>query len=124
MDSIVASRVPRRLCLCQYVTLPFPRGFISRAAVSKSLSIFNILVDCLDLRFLPLADQYINLFLDNANTGYAEVCKPCTVLISANGHSRAMIDPFANRAKYLRYHHHSMATGILLGERIYIRLSH
>ncbi len=44
------------------------------AVVSKSLSIFNILVDCLDLRFLPLADQYINLFLDNANTGYAEVC--------------------------------------------------
>ena len=41
--------------------------------MSKSLSIFNILVDCLDIRFLPLADQYINLFLDNANTGYAEV---------------------------------------------------
>ena len=80
MDSIVASRVPRRLCLCQYVTLPFPRGFISRAAVSKSLSIFNILVDCLDLRFLPLADQYINLFLDNANTGYAEVICSCGLI--------------------------------------------
>ena len=43
--------------------------------VSKSLALFNILVDCLDLRFLPLADQYINLFLDNANTGYAEVSR-------------------------------------------------
>lgn len=43
--------------------------------VSKTLAIFNILVDCLDLRFLPLADQYISTFLDNANTGYAEVSR-------------------------------------------------
>lgn len=60
------------------MTLPILGGFVLHVAVSKSLSIFNILVDCLDLRFLPLADQYINLFLNNANTGYAEVCKTVT----------------------------------------------
>ena len=52
--------------------------------MSKSLAIFNILVDCLDLRFLPLADQYINLFLDNANTGYAEVSRVPLIPSSAS----------------------------------------
>ena len=118
MDSIVASRVPRRLCLCQYVTLPFPRGFISRAAVSKSLSIFNILVDCLDLRFLPLADQYINLFLDNANTGYAEVSMRDVILCSRRSWAWVHVDPFTNRTKCVCNHHYPMEAHIPFGVRI------
>lgn len=42
-------------------------------AVYKSLSLFTILIESLGLRFLPYSARYANLFLDNANTGYAEV---------------------------------------------------
>lgn len=41
--------------------------------VSKNLTLFNIVVDTAWLQFTPLADQYANTFLENANTGYAEV---------------------------------------------------
>ncbi|KAL1951786.1 hypothetical protein VTO73DRAFT_935 [Trametes versicolor] len=71
----LVDRDPRRTAPLVKWILSLPQEFHgdSAFAMSKSLSIFNILVDCLDLRFLPLADQYINLFLDNANTGYAEI---------------------------------------------------
>ncbi|KAJ2996608.1 hypothetical protein NUW54_g7221 [Trametes sanguinea] len=71
----LVERDPRRTApLVKWIlSLPLEFHGDSAFAMSKSLSIFNILVDCLDVRFLPLADQYINLFLDNANTGYAEI---------------------------------------------------
>ncbi|KAH9922007.1 ARM repeat-containing protein [Epithele typhae] len=71
----LVDRDPRRTePLVKWIlSLPLDFHGDSAFAMSKSLSIFNILVDCLDLRFLPLADQYVNLFLDNANTGYAEI---------------------------------------------------
>ncbi|EJF66455.1 ARM repeat-containing protein [Dichomitus squalens LYAD-421 SS1] len=71
----LVDRDPRRTePLVKWIlSLPLDFHGDSAFAMSKSLSIFNILVDCLDLRFLSLADQYINLFLDNANTGYAEI---------------------------------------------------
>jgi proteasome activator subunit 4 len=31
------------------------------------------MVDCLGQRFEPYADEYVQLFFDNADTGYAEV---------------------------------------------------
>lgn len=34
---------------------------------------FGILADSTGIRFNPLADKYVNLLLDNADTGYAEV---------------------------------------------------
>ncbi|KAI0757312.1 ARM repeat-containing protein [Daedaleopsis nitida] len=70
----LVDRDPRRTePLVKWIlSLPLEFHGDSAFAMSKSLSIFNILVDCLDLRFLPLANQYINLFLDNADTGYAE----------------------------------------------------
>ncbi|KAI0762664.1 ARM repeat-containing protein [Fomes fomentarius] len=71
----LVDRDPRRTePLVKWIlSLPLDFHGDSAFAMSKSLSIFNIMVECLDLRFLPLADQYINLFLDNANTGYAEI---------------------------------------------------
>lgn len=44
-----------------------------RLPVTKSLMLFNAVIDSLGLRFLPACDKYMHLFLDNANTGYAEV---------------------------------------------------
>ncbi|KAI8995384.1 ARM repeat-containing protein [Trametes punicea] len=71
----LVERDPRRTApLVKWIlSLPLEFHGDSAFAMSKSLSIFNILVDCLDVRFLPLADQYIDLFLNNANTGYAEI---------------------------------------------------
>ncbi|TFK89763.1 ARM repeat-containing protein [Polyporus arcularius HHB13444] len=71
----LVDRDPRRTePLVKWIlSLPLEFHSDSAFAMSKSLSIFNILVDCLDIRFLPLADHYINLFLDNADTGYAEI---------------------------------------------------
>lgn len=47
-------------------------GFLS-SPVSKILTMFGIVVDCCWPYFEPLCEQYMTLFLDNANTGYAEV---------------------------------------------------
>ena len=44
--------------------------------VSKALTMFGIVVDCCWPCFEPLCDEYTNLFLENANTGYAEVRYP------------------------------------------------
>ena len=33
------------------------------------------MADCLGQRFEPYADRYTQLFFDNADTGYAEVCE-------------------------------------------------
>ena len=46
---------------------------IANCAVTKTLILFNAVIDSLGLRFLPACDKYMHLFLDNANTGYAEV---------------------------------------------------
>ena len=41
---------------------------------------FGIVVDCCWPFFEPLCDQYMTLFLDNANTGYAEV-SACSIVV-------------------------------------------
>ena len=46
---------------------------LSHTAVSKTLTLFVNVVDGTSPYFSPLADTYMNLFLQNANTGYAEV---------------------------------------------------
>lgn len=55
-------------CLMPLDTHIIERGFL----VTKSLMLFNAVIDSLGLRFLPACDKYMHLFLDNANTGYAE----------------------------------------------------
>jgi proteasome activator subunit 4 len=44
-----------------------------RVTVSKSLLVFNALVHSLGIRFKPHSIKYFGIFLDAANTGYAEV---------------------------------------------------
>lgn len=41
--------------------------------VSKSLSMFGILVASLGVRSNPWADKYVELFFQNSGTAYAEV---------------------------------------------------
>ncbi|KAJ4476678.1 hypothetical protein J3R30DRAFT_3759946 [Lentinula aciculospora] len=41
--------------------------------MSKSLTIFTILVDNMGILFNPMSDKYVNLLLDNVNTSYAEI---------------------------------------------------
>lgn len=54
------------------ISLPLEFHGDSTFAMYKSLSLFTILIESLGLRFLPYSARYANLFLDNANTGYAE----------------------------------------------------
>lgn len=65
-----------RVSVFQYVICIFYRlithGCIS-SVVSKSLSLVGIMAECLGVRFEPYADRYLDLFFNNANTGYAEV---------------------------------------------------
>ncbi|KAI0823074.1 ARM repeat-containing protein [Trametes gibbosa] len=71
----LVDRDPRRTAPLVKWILSLPLDFHgdSAFAMSKSLSIFNILVDCLDLRFLSLADQYINLFLNKCEHRVCEI---------------------------------------------------
>ncbi|OBZ79732.1 Proteasome activator complex subunit 4A [Grifola frondosa] len=71
----LVDRDPRRTQhICKWIlSLPLEFHGDSAFAMSKSLSLFGILVDSLGIHFLPLCDKYVNLFLDNANTGYAEI---------------------------------------------------
>jgi proteasome activator subunit 4 len=41
--------------------------------VNKTLTIFGAVLDNLQRRVAPIADKYMNVLFDNANTGYAEV---------------------------------------------------
>lgn len=41
--------------------------------VSKSLSLFAILVDSLGVHFNPKSDKYVQIMFDNTNTSFAEV---------------------------------------------------
>jgi len=41
--------------------------------MNKTLSVFGILVHSLGIRFHSQSDKYVNLMLDNSNTGYAEI---------------------------------------------------
>ncbi|EIN13635.1 hypothetical protein PUNSTDRAFT_94829 [Punctularia strigosozonata HHB-11173 SS5] len=41
--------------------------------MSKTLSLFGILVDCLGIRFLPMAGKYVDILFANTDTGYAEM---------------------------------------------------
>ncbi|KAJ3798132.1 hypothetical protein GGU11DRAFT_782291 [Lentinula aff. detonsa] len=41
--------------------------------MSKSLTIFTILIDNMGILFSPMSDKYVNLLLDNVNTSYAEI---------------------------------------------------
>ncbi|CCM01635.1 uncharacterized protein FIBRA_03696 [Fibroporia radiculosa] len=70
----LVDRDPRRAQLIVEWILSLPLDFHSDSAFAtlKSLSLLNVLIDCLDLRFHSLSDKYMNLFLENANTGYAE----------------------------------------------------
>ncbi|GJE87739.1 proteasome-substrate-size regulator, mid region domain-containing protein [Phanerochaete sordida] len=45
----------------------------SAFAMSKALTFFGVVVDCSWTCFEPVVDDYMNLFLDSANTGYAEM---------------------------------------------------
>ncbi|TFY56124.1 hypothetical protein EVJ58_g7830 [Rhodofomes roseus] len=55
------------------LSLPLDFHGDSTFAMTKSLMLFNAVIDSLGLRFLPACDKYMRLFLDNANTGYAEI---------------------------------------------------
>ncbi|KAI0961210.1 hypothetical protein AcV7_000369 [Taiwanofungus camphoratus] len=68
-------RDPRRATPIVNFILSLPLEFHndSAFAMNKSLSLFSVLIDCLGPRFLPMGDKYVHLFLDNANTGYAEI---------------------------------------------------
>lgn len=63
-DSAFASR-SATLDLCLLI--------IDLYSVSKALTLFNIVVDSCWTCFYPISDKYMNLFLANANTGYADV---------------------------------------------------
>ncbi|KAL0950801.1 hypothetical protein HGRIS_007566 [Hohenbuehelia grisea] len=56
--------------------------------MSKALSIFAIVVDTMDIRFNPMSDKYVNLFLENANNGYAEIRSHIADLLSTMAKSR------------------------------------
>jgi len=47
--------------------------------VNKTLSLFGIVLDNIAPRSAPLADQFFRVLLDNANTGYNEVCRECSL---------------------------------------------
>ncbi|KAI0728586.1 ARM repeat-containing protein [Fomitopsis betulina] len=55
------------------LSLPLDFHGDSTFAMTKTLILFNAVIDSLGLRFLPACDKYMYLFLDNANTGYAEI---------------------------------------------------
>ncbi|TFK57500.1 ARM repeat-containing protein [Heliocybe sulcata] len=66
---------PRRNRLLVDWILKLPLEFHGDSAfeMSKTLSMFAVLVDCLGPRFSGQADRYFELCITNANTGYAEI---------------------------------------------------
>ncbi|KAI0702440.1 ARM repeat-containing protein [Cytidiella melzeri] len=55
------------------LSLPLDLQGDSAFAMSKALTLFNIVVDSCWPCFYPLSDKYMNMFLANANTGYADI---------------------------------------------------
>jgi proteasome activator subunit 4 len=55
------------------LSLPLDFNGDSAFAMTKTLSIFGILVHTMGIRFNYLADKYVKLLFENANTSYAEV---------------------------------------------------
>jgi proteasome activator subunit 4 len=52
---------------------PAGTAILIEHAVNKTLCLFGAVVDCLQSRIFLVADKYIDVLFDNANTGYAEV---------------------------------------------------
>ena len=50
-------------------------GLLVNSYRSKTLTLFINVVDACSPYFNPVADKYMELFLANTNTGYAEVCR-------------------------------------------------
>lgn len=80
-------------------------------AVTKSLSILNIAIDCFGLRFISQCDKYVDLFLENMHTGYAEV-RPWTYLSCANADDTSGIGPAANLTQFACSYVYSMVSHI------------
>jgi len=55
------------------LSLPLEFHSDSAFAMSKTLVLFNVVMDCSWPYLSPLSDKYMHQFLDNANTGYAEI---------------------------------------------------
>ncbi|KAL6304169.1 ARM repeat-containing protein [Sparassis latifolia] len=74
-SELLLDRDPRRAAPMIDWIMSLPLEFHGDSAfdMNKSLSLFGILVDSCSLRFTPLCIKYIDLFLSNANTGYAEI---------------------------------------------------
>ena len=80
--------------------------------VTKTLILFNAVIDSLGLRFLPACDKYMHLFLDNANTGYAEVTTPISRLLHCAHFASFHQDTISNSPELTRYHRHRVAADI------------
>ncbi|KAF8898414.1 hypothetical protein BD779DRAFT_1607229 [Infundibulicybe gibba] len=72
---LLQNRDPRRSTafVDWILSLPLEFNGDSAFAMNKPLSIFGILVDTLGLFFNKKSDAYAQIFLENANTGYAEM---------------------------------------------------
>ncbi|KAF5375146.1 hypothetical protein D9758_000062 [Tetrapyrgos nigripes] len=72
---VLEERDPRRNGPLVNWILNLPLNFHAESALamSKCLTIFEVLVDGLGSRFNSQSDHYINLLFDNANTSYAEI---------------------------------------------------
>ncbi|KAG6820769.1 hypothetical protein H0H93_012033 [Arthromyces matolae] len=71
------------------LALPLEFSGDSAFVMSKSISIFGILIESLGIFFNSKADQYIELFFQNANTDYAEL-----VWSSAHGAQAGLLFPY------------------------------
>ncbi|KAF9452549.1 hypothetical protein P691DRAFT_696832 [Macrolepiota fuliginosa MF-IS2] len=72
---ILDDRDPRRYQPLTNWILSLPLEFTGDSAfeMKKSLSLINILATGAGVFFNPLADKYVEIILNNANTGYAEI---------------------------------------------------
>ncbi|KAJ3843176.1 hypothetical protein F5878DRAFT_605646 [Lentinula raphanica] len=72
---ILEDRDPRRNApLVEWIlSLPLEFNGDSAFEMSKTLTIFTILIDHMGILISPLSDKYVNLLLDNVNTSYAEI---------------------------------------------------
>jgi hypothetical protein len=57
-------------------------AFTEDFLVIKAIAVFGVLPDCLKARFGPAANAYFDLFLDNADTAYAEVSKAFFLILN------------------------------------------
>ncbi|KAF4572630.1 hypothetical protein EYR36_007140 [Pleurotus pulmonarius] len=68
-------RDPRRSTPLIKWVLEQPLDFTRESAfeMTKQITLFSAVVDCLGSRFNSLSDKYITLFMDNLDIGYAEI---------------------------------------------------